>query len=35
MQSQMLAPAAVLIAWSLVMCVWMAATRLPAMREKM
>ena len=27
----MLAPAAVLIAWSLIMLVWMAATRLPAM----
>ena len=35
MQAQMLAPAAVLIAWSLVMCVWMAATRLPAMKAKM
>ena len=31
MQAQMLAPAAVLVAWSLVMLLWMAATRLPAM----
>lgn len=31
MQAQMLAPAAVLIAWSLIMLIWMAATRLPAM----
>jgi hypothetical protein len=31
----MLAPAAVLIAWSLVMMVWMAGTRLPAMKAKM
>lgn len=35
MQAQMLAPAAVLIAWSLVMMLWMAGTRLPAMRAKM
>lgn len=34
MQAQMLAPAAVLIAWSLVMMVWMAVTRLPAMKVK-
>ncbi|MDG6078529.1 MAPEG family protein [Erythrobacter litoralis] len=33
MMAQMLAPAAVLIAWSLVMLVWMAATRLPAMKR--
>lgn len=33
MQAQMLAPAAVLIAWSLVMMGWMAATRLPAMKK--
>ena len=33
MQAQMLAPAAVLVAWSLVMLVWMAATRLPAMSK--
>jgi hypothetical protein len=31
MQAQILAPAAVLVAWSLVMLVWMAATRLPAL----
>ena len=30
MQAQMLAPAAVLIAWSLVMLFWMAFTRLPS-----
>ena len=35
MQAQMLAPAAVLIAWSLVMMVWMAGTRLPAMKSKL
>ena len=29
MQAQILAPAAVLVAWSLVMLVWLAATRLP------
>lgn len=33
MQAQILAPAAVLVAWTLVMLVWMAATRLPAMRK--
>ena len=33
MYSQMLAPAAVLVAWSLVMLVWMAATRLPALAK--
>ena len=33
MQAQMLAPAAVLIAWSLVMLFWMAGTRLPAMSK--
>ncbi|MBB3032621.1 MAPEG family protein [Alteriqipengyuania lutimaris] len=31
MQAQILAPAAVLVAWSLIMLFWMAATRLPAM----
>ncbi|MBK6800892.1 MAPEG family protein [Novosphingobium sp.] len=31
MQAQMLAPAAVLVLWSLVMLIWTAATRLPAM----
>jgi MAPEG family len=29
MQAQVLAPAAVLVLWSLVMLVWLAATRLP------
>ena len=33
MQAQMLAPAAVLIAWSLIMLLWMAGTRLPALRK--
>lgn len=33
MQAQMLAPAAVLVAWSLVMLFWMAFTRLPAMKR--
>ena len=33
MQAQMLAPAAVLVAWSLVMLIWMALTRLPAMKK--
>ncbi len=31
MQAQLLAPAAALVAWSLVMLLWMAATRLPPM----
>ena len=31
MSAQMLAPAAVLVAWSLVMLFWMAFTRFPAM----
>jgi hypothetical protein len=31
MQAQILAPAAVLVLWSLVMLVWTATTRLPAM----
>lgn len=30
MQAQMLAPAAVLIAWSVIMVLWMAGTRFPA-----
>lgn len=30
MEAKMLAPAAVLVAWSLVMLIWMVATRLPA-----
>ncbi len=33
MNSPILAPAAVLVLWSLVMLVWMAVTRLPAMSK--
>ncbi|WP_394731242.1 MAPEG family protein [Altererythrobacter sp. GH1-8] len=33
MQAQMLAPAAVLVLWSIVMLVWMAATRFPAISK--
>lgn len=33
MQAQMLAPAAVLIAWSLIMLFWTAGTRFPAMSK--
>jgi len=33
MQAQMLAPAAVLVAWSLIMLFWMAGTRFPAMAK--
>ena len=33
MQAQMLAPAAVLVAWTLVMLVWTAGTRLPALKR--
>lgn len=33
MQAQMLAPAAVLVLWSLIMLYWMAFTRLPAMKK--
>ncbi len=33
MQAQMLAPAAVLVAWTLIMLVWMAVTRLPALSK--
>lgn len=33
MQAEMLAPAAVLIAWSLIMLVWMGSARLPAMKR--
>lgn len=33
MQAQMLAPAAVLVAWSLVMLFWMALTRFPALSK--
>ncbi len=35
MQAQMLAPAAVLVAWSLVMLFWLAGVRLPAMKSAM
>ncbi len=33
MDKNILAPAAVLVLWSLIMMVWMAATRLPAMKK--
>ncbi len=33
MQAQMLAPAAALVAWSLIMLFWVAATRFPAMAK--
>lgn len=33
MQAQMLAPAAVLVAWSLIMLLWMTATRLGTMSK--
>ncbi|WP_285712951.1 MAPEG family protein [Erythrobacter oryzae] len=33
MQAQMLAPAAVLVVWSLIMCFWVAGARLPAMKK--
>jgi len=33
MQAQILAPAAVLVVWSMVMMFWMAATRLPALKK--
>jgi hypothetical protein len=33
MQAQMLAPAAVLVLWTLVMLLWTAATRFPAMAK--
>lgn len=33
MQAQMLAPAAVLLAWTLIMLVWAAGTRLPALSK--
>ncbi|WP_435201717.1 MAPEG family protein [Qipengyuania sp. 902] len=33
MQAQMLAPAAVLVAWSLIMLYWMAFARFPAMSK--
>ena len=35
MQAQILAPAAVLVVWSLIMLTWLAATRLPAMSKMM
>ncbi len=35
MQAQILAPGAVLIAWSLIMLIWTASTRLPAMSKMM
>lgn len=33
MQAQMLAPAAVLVLWSIIMLFWMAGTRFPAMAK--
>lgn len=33
MQAQMLAPAAVLVLWSIIMLFWMAFTRFPAMKK--
>ncbi|MFN6935505.1 MAG: MAPEG family protein [Tsuneonella sp.] len=33
MQAQMLAPAAVLVAWTIIMLVWTAVTRFPAMKR--
>lgn len=33
MQAQILAPAAALVLWTLLMLIWTAATRLPAMRK--
>ncbi len=35
MQAQILAPATVLVLWSLVMLAWLAVTRLPAMNKAM
>ena len=35
MQAQILAPAAVLVLWSLVMLLWMAGTRLPAISKQL
>lgn len=34
MKADLLAPAAVLVLWTLIMLVWMASTRLPAMKAK-
>jgi hypothetical protein len=31
--SPLLGPVVALVAWSLVMCIWMAATRIPAMKK--
>ena len=33
MQAQILAPAAILVLWSLIMLFWMAGTRLPALKK--
>jgi hypothetical protein len=33
MDKSILAPAAILVLWSLIMMIWMAATRLPAMKK--
>ncbi len=33
MQAQMLAPAAILIAWTMIMLLWTAGTRLPAIKK--
>jgi MAPEG family len=33
MQAQMLAPAAVLVVWSIIMLFWLAGVRLPAMKK--
>jgi hypothetical protein len=33
LQAQILAPAAVLVLWSIIMLIWMAGTRLPAMTK--
>lgn len=33
MQTQMLAPAAVLVAWTLIMLLWMGFTRMPALKK--
>jgi len=33
MQAQILTPAAVLVVWSIIMLIWMATTRLPALKQ--
>lgn len=33
MQAQILTPAAVLVLWSIIMLIWMATTRLPALKQ--